>query len=300
MIKSLFAIAILSGSLNGFAEDIDHYNDSSLNKQTDTINQYNDTSATYPQHYNTGTSDSYEDSTSTGMSSTTTTDSTISPSDQYGNRKDQGLTTSPNQYSDETSSSMSATGTAGAEDSSGSQYSSGSGYNSPSSAGSMNYDNTVSGTMGTGESITDRYNKLHVGLLGGVNDPNSSSTAASSEYGLEMGYQPTSAWNIGAEATTTKLDRSDEARRTMGLLKATTQLSDSISVIKEIFVGAAGGTVVTDGKWRLGGGPLAGFDIPLSRNASHDFFTVGANAKYIFTNATPDSLIAALALKYWF
>jgi hypothetical protein len=285
MIKSLFAIAMLSGSLNGFAENIDHYNDSSLNKQTDTINQYNDTTATYPQHYNTGTSDSYEDSTSTGMSSTTTTDSKISPS---------------NQYSDETSSSMSATGTAGAEDSSGSQYSSGSGYNSSSSAGTMNYDNTVSGTMGTGESITDRYNKLHVGLLGGVSDPNSSSTATSSEYGLEMGYQPTRILNVGAEVTTTKLDRSDEARRTMGLLKATTQLGDSIPVIKEIFVGAAGGTVVTDGKWRIGGGPLAGFDVPLSRNASHDFFTVGANAKYIFTNATPDSLIAALAVKYWF
>lgn len=185
-------------------------------------------------------------------------------------------------YRDETSSSMSSTSTP------------------DSQSGMMNPEQTVLGTMGGGESATDRYNKLHVGLLGGVTEPNSSTTTASTEYGMEIGYQPTSLWNVGAEATTTKLDRTDEARRTMALLKATTQFGESTPVLKEFFFGAAGGTVVTDGKWQIGGGPLAGFDVPIGHNRSHDFLSVGANAKYIFTKDTPDSLIAALAVKYWF
>jgi|GEM_PF-818127 len=272
MIKSLFAIALLSGSLSVFADD---------------INQYNDTTATYPEHYNTGTSDSlpadssYTDETSSSMSSTRTTEPSVNS----------------DQYSDETSSSMSATGT---QENSGSQYNSGNQYNSSTSASSMNADNTVTGTMGPSETLGERYNKLHVGLLGGVNSPSGSDVNSSAEYGLDIGYQPTSVWSVGVEGTTTKLDRPDDARRSMALLKASTRFGGDIPFIKDFFVGAGAGPVITDGTWRFGGGPLAGFDIPLTSNRSHDFISLGANAKYIWTNKSPDSLISAVALKYWF
>lgn len=272
MIKSLFAIALLSGSLGVFADD---------------INQYNDTTATYPEHYNTGTSDtlpadsSYTDETSSSMSSTRTTEPTVNS----------------DQYSDTTSSSMSATGR---EDTSGSQYNSGNQYNSSSSTGTMNADNTVTGTMGPGETLGERYNKLHVGLLGGVNSPSDNDVDASSEIGLDIGYQPNTTWGVGVEASTTELDRADQARRTMGLLKASTRFGGDIPFVKDIFVGAGVGPVVTGSKWRVGAGPLAGFDIPLTSNRSHDFLTLGANAKYIWTTESPDSLISAIALKYWF
>lgn len=259
MIKSLFAIAILSGSISAFAGDVDHYND-----EVSTINQYNDESVSYPQHYNTGSADVYEEDTATSsMSSTTTTEADFDSGDEY---------------SDEASSAMSAT----------------------SSAGAMNADTTVTGEMGTLESLGEKYNKLHVGLLGGVNAPSDDDVDASSEYGLDIGYQPTDRWGVGVEATTTELDRADEARRTMALLKATTRFGGDIPFVKDIFVGAGAGPVITDGTWRVGGGPIAGFDIPLTKNRSRDFLSLGANAKYIWTNESPDSLISALALKYWF
>ncbi len=270
MIKSLFAIALLSGSLGVFADD---------------INQYNDTTATYPEHYNTGTADtipadSYSDETSSSMSSTRTAEPSVNS----------------DQYSDTTSSSMSATGT---QDTSGS-YNSGNQYNSSTSAGSMNADTTVTGTMGPGETLGERYNKLHVGLLGGVNSPSDDDVDASSELGLDIGYQPNSTWSTGIEASTTELDRADQARRTMALLKASTRFGGDIPFIKDFFVGAGVGPVVTGDKWRVGGGPLAGFDIPLTGNRSHDYLSLGANAKYIWTTESPDSLISAVALKYWF
>lgn len=263
MIKSLFAIAILSGSISAFAGGVDHYND-----EVSTINQYNDETVSYPQHYNTGSADVYEeDSASSSMSSTARSDYDYDSGDEF---------------SDETRSSMSATRD----------------YDSSSSA--MNADTTVTGSMGTGETLGEKYNKLHVGLLGGINSPSDDDVDASSEVGLDIGYQPTSILGVGIEATTTELDRADEARRTMALLKATTRFGGDVPFLKDMFVGAGVGPVVTEERWRVGGGPIAGFDIPLTGNRSHDFLSLGANAKYIWTADSPDSLISALALKYWF
>lgn len=255
MIKTLFAIAFLSGSISVFAEDINRYNDSNTN----TFDQYNDTTATYP-------TDSYH------------SDSNL-PSGQY---------------QDTTSSTMSSTTTEPVQDS-------GSQYNSATNTGTMSSpDNTVTGTMGTGETLADKYQKLHVGLLTGLDSANGNENGTSAELGVDIGYQPTNIFGVGIEGTTSKLDTPDEPRRTMVLAKATARFGGDIPVLKDTFVGGAAGPVFARSKTRLGVGPLAGFDIPLTSNRAHDFLSLGLNAKYIFTNDTPDSLISAVALKYWF
>jgi hypothetical protein len=282
MIKTLFAIAILSGSMSVFADDIDHYNDSTTNS----VDHYNDTTATYPTPAQTPTSDQYQDTSSSTMSSTTTEPTST-------------------QYSDESTSSMSATGTQNTQntqDTSGSQYNSINNSNTNTSAGAMNTsgDNTVTGTMGSGESLSDKYQKLHVGLLTGLDAAEGNQNGTSTELGVDIGYQPSSVWGVGVEGSTSKLDTPDEdTRRTMVLGKATARFGGDIPFVKDVYVGGAAGPVFARSKVRLGVGPLAGFDIPLTAR-SHDFLSLGLNAKYILTNDTPDSLISAIALKYWF
>lgn len=262
MIKTLFAIAFLSGSISVFADDIDHFNDSTTNS----VDHYNDTTATYP-------SDSYHSNSTSTL-----------PSDQY--------------QEDTTSSSMSSTTTTEPvqiQDSSG-RYN-----NTSTNTGTMSAaDNTVTGTMGTGETLADKYQKLHVGLLTGIDSANGAENGTSTELGVDIGYQPTSIFGVGVEGTTSRLDTPDEPRRTMVLAKASARFGGDIPVLKDIYVGGAAGPVFARSKTRFGVGPLAGFDIPLTANRSHDFLSLGLNAKYIWTNDTPDSLISAVALKYWF
>lgn len=163
----------------------------------------------------------------------------------------------------------------------------------------MNAESTVTGTMPAETTMADQYQKLHVGFLSGINAPAGTTVNNSAEWGGEIGYQPTNLIGVGLEATTTKLDRVDKAQRTMAFFKGTARMGGEVPFLQDVYVGGVGGPVISKSKVRIGGGPLAGFDVPLSARAN-DYFSLGLNAKYVFTKDTPDALISALALKYWF
>ncbi len=138
------------------------------------------------------------------------------------------------------------------------------------------------------------------GVISGVNSPKGDATS-SAEYGLIINYQPMMNVTAGIEANTTRLSTSNDVRQSNVLLRSTYNFGGDIPVIKSSFVGVGVGPVFISNRVRWAGAPLIGFDIPLS-SKSHDYLSLGLEAKYLFITNTdvPDLFASALALKYWF
>lgn len=143
----------------------------------------------------------------------------------------------------------------------------------------------------------DEY-RLHMGLSGGVNSPEDDGND-SAEYGINVGFQPWVPFGVGAEVTTTELDDGTNDQRTSVLARGTYNFGGDIPVLKNMWLGAAGGPVIIDNRFEWAVAPTAGFDIPLS-DKLHDVISLGLNAKYMFVTDSPDGLVAAAAVKYWY
>jgi hypothetical protein len=139
----------------------------------------------------------------------------------------------------------------------------------------------------------------HIGLVGGVINTNNTGENEG-EYGLDIGYQPYIPLGLGLEAT-----RSDSAdtdgqknERTSILAKASYNFGGNSSIIRNSYVGAALGSILRQDNSYFAGGPLLGFDVPVTDD---DKLSLGANAKYLMIDGTePDALSVNAAIKYWF
>lgn len=128
----------------------------------------------------------------------------------------------------------------------------------------------------------------HAGLLVGIANPKEGDT--STEFGLDVGYQPYIPFGLGAEITRTN-------DRTILLAKGSYNFGGQIPVIHSAFVGVAAGKDGTETVM----GPLAGFDIPLSKDDPGSQLTLGGSVKYLFSsNADVQSLSINGTMKYWF
>ncbi len=143
---------------------------------------------------------------------------------------------------------------------------------------------------------SDEY-RLHMGLSGGINNPEDLDSSA--EYGINVGFQPWVPFGVAAELTTTELDNFDQDQRTTLLAKGTYNMGGDIPVLRHSWIGAGVGPTVVDDKFEWVVAPTVGFDIPLA-NKVHDVISLGLNAKYMFVSDNPDSLVAAAAVKYWY
>ncbi|MBC7537423.1 MAG: hypothetical protein H7281_01275 [Bacteriovorax sp.] len=142
--------------------------------------------------------------------------------------------------------------------------------------------------------------KWSAGVTSGINSPKGPATS-SAEFGLIIGFQPIVPITAGIEANTTRLNDSNDVRQTNVLLRSVYNLGGDIPVLQSSFIGVGVGPVFIPNRVRWAGAPIIGFDIPLS-SKSHDYLSLGLEAKYLFiTNTdTPDLFASALALKYFF
>lgn len=128
----------------------------------------------------------------------------------------------------------------------------------------------------------------HAGLLVGISNPKEGDT--STEFGLDVGYQPYIPFGVGFEIT-----RTDD--RSIILAKGSYNFGGEIPVIHQAFVGVAAGQ--DDSIFVMG--PLAGFDIPLSADDPNSQLTLGGTVKYLFSNNDDaQSLSINGNMKYWF
>lgn len=142
--------------------------------------------------------------------------------------------------------------------------------------------------------------KWSAGVASGVNSPKGDATS-STEYGVIIGFQPIANVGAGIEANTTRLNTDNDVRQTNVLLRSAYNFGGDIPVLRSSFIGVGLGPVFISNRVRWAGAPLVGFDIPLS-SKSHDYLSLGLEAKYLFITDTdvPDLFASALALKYWF
>jgi hypothetical protein len=138
------------------------------------------------------------------------------------------------------------------------------------------------------------------GVASGINSPKGDATS-STEYGLVIGFQPMASIGAGIEANTTRLNTDNDVRQTNVLLRSAYNIGGDIPVLRSSFIGVGLGPVFVSSRVRWAGAPLVGFDIPLS-SKSHDYLSLGLEAKYLFITNTdvPYLFASALALKYWF
>ncbi|MDO9184357.1 MAG: hypothetical protein Q7U04_18220 [Bacteriovorax sp.] len=170
-------------------------------------------------------------------------------------------------------------------------------YESSSSSSS---ENKMEGTFPELKSEQTNQYKFSAGVASGVSSPTGDATS-SMEYGLVLGFQPIALIGAGVEANTTRLDTANDIRQTNVLLRSTYNVGGDVPVLRSSFLGVGLGPVFVSNRVRWAGAPLVGFDIPLS-SKSHDFISLGLEAKYLFVTNTdvPDLFASTLALKYWF
>jgi len=142
--------------------------------------------------------------------------------------------------------------------------------------------------------------KPHVGLLFGAAQPEGSGQA-SSEIGVDIGYQPYVPFGLGVEYTHARIDDgTDKKDRDTVLAKGTYNFGGTIAVLKDSYVGVALGPVFTSEHTSFAGAPIAGFDIPLKRDQSQ-YLSLGAAAKYaIVSDNDVDTFSLTGVVKYWY
>ena len=154
----------------------------------------------------------------------------------------------------------------------------------------------------TGVPATRSEMKPHIGVLAGIAQPEGSYNAAA-ELGLDVGYQPSVPFGLGAELSHFESDASEgneDLERTAILVKGTYHLAGTTPVIRDSYVGVGVGPVFTSDETAVQAAPLLGFDIPIERGSGR-FFSVGANAKYAFiSGSASDALSVNGAVKYWY
>ena len=142
----------------------------------------------------------------------------------------------------------------------------------------------------------DQY-RIHMGLTAGISSPRGAAES-SSEFGVNIGFQPYVPFGLGAEVITAELDDTN-IQRTSVLGRATYNFGGDIPVLKSSFLGLTAGPMFVDGRTEWSMGPMVGFDIPLQASSSN-FLSLGLQAKYLWTTGSQDALSSGVALKYWY
>lgn len=146
---------------------------------------------------------------------------------------------------------------------------------------------------------TRAENQPHIGLMGGVVNTNNSS-GNDGEYGVDIGFQPYIPYGFGIEAAWSEAPDTtgSDSSRTAVLAKGTYNFGGSTTIIRNSYAGVGLGSIIRDDNSYFAGGPLVGFDIPVT---DEGMWTLGANAKYLFIDGVePDALAVNAAIKYWF
>ncbi len=148
----------------------------------------------------------------------------------------------------------------------------------------------------------------HVGIITGLTNPEN--FKSTTEYGVDVGFQPWTPLSLGLEWTGANTNRrlagtKESLDRTNVLLKAAYNLGGETPVVRHSYLGVALGPVIDNRAYRgthSGIGPVAGFDIPVTKEQRESqALTLGLAAKYIFVSGpSPDGFSMNGALKYWF
>lgn len=169
-------------------------------------------------------------------------------------------------------------------------------------AGSAYAQGTSTFPKASGAPATRSEMKPHVGVLAGVAQPEGSFDAAG-EVAIDVGYQPMIPFGLGAEISRFEANAREGAdiERTAIMVKGSYNMGGTIPVIRDSYVGLGLGPVFTETETQFQAAPLVGFDIPLNRGATAQYFSLGANAKYaLISGSDSDALSVAGAVKYWF
>lgn len=140
----------------------------------------------------------------------------------------------------------------------------------------------------------------HVGLLLGAAAPEGSGTA-SSEIGIDIGYQPYIPFGIAAEFSHSRIDDGTETRdRNTLWAKSMYNLGGTIPVIKDSYFGLALGAVFTEDRTAFAAAPLIGFDIPLEAESMKGI-SLGASSRYaVISDGEMDTFSVSGVAKYWY
>lgn len=157
----------------------------------------------------------------------------------------------------------------------------------------------TSTTAAESTSIDDELNP-YVGILVGV-ATTKDSDHSSSEFGFEAGYQMRP-FALAAEFSGSEYETAGELKdKTNLLLKGQYYFSGDVAFTRYTFVGIGTGIIVRSDETDFTVGPMAGLDVPLSKIARGSYLSLGAVAKYLFTDSTPTEGVALNgSLKYWF
>lgn len=160
----------------------------------------------------------------------------------------------------------------------------------------------------TGQSVTPKPRavekssewKPHVGFLVGATMPEGSGDS-SSEFGVDVGYQPYIPFGLGAEFIHSDVDVGNEKQeRNTIWVKGTYNFGGTIDILKESYVGLGVGAVIKSGEAAAAVAPLIGFDIPIGDRQA-GYFSLGANARYaIVSNNDIDTFSLNGIVKYWY
>jgi hypothetical protein len=173
-------------------------------------------------------------------------------------------------------------------------------YAQMSTAEKNNMNNKLEGTLPTPGPVYDKnMYRMHMGLTAGVTNPNGA-TKSSPEFGIDLGFQPYVPFGLGAEITTSELDKTN-IQNTNFLVRGTYNFGGDVPVLRSSYVGLVTGPMFQSQngatEWSIG--PVAGFDIPL-QDKSSGYLSLGLTAKYLYTTTVPDSFSAGAAVKYWY
>lgn len=168
------------------------------------------------------------------------------------------------------------------------------------------YDNPESRAYPDTSSPTPRFEtRPNVGIFAGVANPVGDNTTddTSQEYGAEIGFQPWGPFGLALEGSRTEMPIAGglDKSRTVVLGKATYHFGGTTFLIKDSYLGVAAGTIFRGSEDEGTVGPVAGFDFPLSRKGEDARFSLGANAKYLYTDdVEPEAASLNGVLKLWF
>jgi hypothetical protein len=143
----------------------------------------------------------------------------------------------------------------------------------------------------------------HIGASVGAASP-TDDYDNSSLFGLDFGFQPYVPFGVGAMLSTAKFTGKNgkgDLTRTTLLARGSYNFGGNIPVIQHSYVALGIGPVFNSDGTELGIAPIAGFDIPLTRDVADKVVSLGANVKYLATSGgSPEDVSLNGAVKYWY
>jgi len=143
----------------------------------------------------------------------------------------------------------------------------------------------------------------HIGASVGAASP-TDDFDNSSVFGLDFGFQPYVPFGVGAMLSTAKFTGKNgkgDLTRTTLLARGSYNFGGNIAVIRHSYVALGLGPVFDSDGTELGIAPIAGFDIPLTRDLADKVVSLGANVKYLATSGgSPEDFSLNGAVKYWY